>query len=256
MLRYYHISKVDVANCKVPKFYYLVAVDVRDWLSTEVGYKEAYKEKIHQKECEFINNAQNNLLDPIALQAFSADEFEIVINGSDIPMKKKTALESAYESLRVLHHLNMTDEERKHEILSNTKPAEEFLDRINKGEVIHYYFLPSDAYEMNGNMSDGLIVDLEEIEMLNVDDARMIQSPGIDYILLPTVCATERERLTNLFWLETENDFVLLVDNISSPWVEHLMQRFSYAFIRVGVNGPTKDDFSRIVKSISKEVRK
>ena len=60
----------------------------------------------------------------------------------------------------------------------------------------------------------------------------------------------DQNRLRKQFWLETNDDFVIVDKTIDHPWIEHLMQRFSHGFIRIGINGATKDDFSTLIYNI------
>ena len=50
------------------------------------------------------------------------------------------------------------------------------------------------------------------------------------------------------------SDFVDFEGTIQSPWCEHLMQRFSHAFIRIGLSDPTKRDFEDVITKCYSEV--
>ena len=41
--------------------------------------------------------------------------------------------------------------------------------------------------------------------------------------------------------------------DIVSPWIEYIMQRFSNAFIRIGVDGPQKEDVQSMVSRVGKQ---
>ena len=45
-------------------------------------------------------------------------------------------------------------------------------------------------------------------------------------------------------------DFVGIEGKISSPWREHLIQRFSHSFARIGLDGATSVDHAKLASSI------
>ena len=104
-----------------------------------------------------------------------------------------------------------------------------------------------------------------------------MKSPGIDYQILPNRPTPEEMieiinmgnkqqiegmfndiqeniRLTSAYWLKDDSDFVGFEGTIQSPWCEHLMQRFSNAFIRIGIIDPTPEDYKAVIARCYKEV--
>jgi len=241
-------ASCDIANCKVPKFYYLIATKVENWFSTKIGYEEAYANKI--KTCE--NTFAEAIKDYFDLQTalnFSEEKFYKILKTVE-EKRDLSKIKKAYEQILEYCSTNMDNEKRINIIRKENNPIEKYLEKISKGEIVHFYYLPECAYYKNGKKSTGLIVDLQEIEILSIMDAKKIQSPGIDYKLLPKDTAEEQERLKTYYWLETEDDFVIIDENIKSPYIEHLMQRFSNTFIRIGINGATNKDFKELLNNI------
>lgn len=243
-------ARCDVAYCKVPKFYFLVAVDAKEWFSTEVGYREAYTEKVKLLRKQLDDLSDVHQLNADTLLSFTEIELDKVINKIIPKPTDRTKIRECISRFRLFSSPNMDDEKRKQAIRSDIKPAIHFLDKVGKGEIVHYYFLPQNSYCSNGDKCSGLIVDLQEIEVLPIEDAERIQSPGIDYMLLPTMNSDEQKRLKEHYWLESEDDYVIEYETINSPWIEHLMQRFSHGFIRIGVDGATNDDYLRLANDI------
>lgn len=99
-------------------------------------------------------------------------------------------------------------------------------------------------------MDSGLIIDLQEISFLSMDDAKQIVRQGIDNLLLCQQSLQTCDRLRTNFWLENPDDFVAVEGNIISPWREHLMQRFSRDFSRIGLDGATEQDYKKLAESI------
>lgn len=50
------------------------------------------------------------------------------------------------------------------------------------------------------------------------------------------------------FYLETTDDAVEIKYEIKPPWIERLMQNFSYSFIRIGVDTITKSEGNKLSK--------
>ena len=141
-------------------------------------------------------------------------------------------------------------QDRKSIVRDVQKPAQDFLKNIMKGSVFHYFFIPEAAYLDNKKMNDGIIVDLQEVCIISIEDVKQIIQPGIDYKLLVENHLKDKERLISTYWLENEDDFVEIENEISSPWCELLMQRFSNDFIRIGVDGPTPSDYEELTATI------
>lgn len=83
-----------------------------------------------------------------------------------------------------------------------------------------------------------------------LQDIKSIISPGIDYQTLSKQNQNEKIRLSNAYWLETNDDFVAIDSIIKSPWCELLMQRFANDFIRIGVDGSVDNDYKQLISQI------
>lgn len=245
-------ASCDIANCKVEKIYYLVGVNAKEWFSTEYGYNQVYDEKIKCVFNKFQEIFKRNLLSAELIQNFSLEDIQLII-GEDVDEKRKKQLWEAYNEYSMFCRLNMQDTDRLNAIKKDTKPIKNFLKDVIRGRIFHYYFLPEDSYLGNGKKDSGLIIDLQEIDSIPLDDISKIKSPGIDSLILSTYEKQEMTRLIKKYFLETEDDFVAIEGSIVSPWREHLMQKFSQDFIRIGIESPTDNDIERLIKTYIKE---
>lgn len=109
------------------------------------------------------------------------------------------------------------------------------------------------VWMFSDQIDDEDIVDLQEIGILSLDDAKKITGEGIDYQCLPVNCEEEANRLKRCYWLNDESDFVMLEGIVKSPWCELLLQRFALDYIRVGVDGSTENDYTNLVSLIGKD---
>ena len=243
-------ASCDIANCKVSKLYCLQAVSAKEWFCTECGYNQVYEQKIKNSLKNFETVAAQHGLDAASLQLFSREEVMQIIDSEVSKPKDRSTVQKAYDQFCVYCRPEMAHEDREKAIRSDTKPAISFLDKVGKSEIFHYYYLPKVAYLESEEKDDGLIVDFQEIESLSMKDALTIVTPGIDHLLLPHYPKEEQERFKKMFWLTSDDDFVGIEGKISSPWREHLIQRFSHSFARIGLDGATSEDHTKLVGSI------
>lgn len=279
-------ARCDIAQKKVPKYYYLVAVDAVSWLKSEHGFEQAYRSCIAQKLKGVVEKAKAVELDGNTLVKLSNENVEIITNDylASHPNDKKhkkliESLRSAIQDYHVFCCDNMDDQKRAFAIQHRNKDAINCLKDIEKGKLHHYYYLPQDAYLNNGVKNQGLIVDLLEIDSIPVEDAKRLTEPYEKCITLentPKLPETkeleqlaknenqfafeavlrrvaEHFRIVSAYWLEDDSCFVDIEGTTKSPWLEHLMQKFSNAFVRIGIDNPTDDDIKHIVGQIIRE---
>ena len=242
-------ASCDIAQQKVSKLYYLLAINAKEWFCSKFAYPQVYSSKIKGLREKFYSSAKKYNLDPDSLLCFSKEEVVYITNEEISRKEQREKLLSQYNALVLYSTPDISEGRIKEAIKSDTSPVVEFLSRVGKGEILHYYYLPEAAYQKNEVRHRGLIVDLQEIGYVTLSDALKIQTDGIDYLTLPEDHLLS-ERLKHNFWLESEDDFVAIEGNIESPWREHLMQRFSHGFIRIGLDGATKTDYENLICDI------
>lgn len=273
-------ARCDIAQNKIPKYHYLVAVDASSWFSSKHGYQLVYSKTIADKMKTVCDKATALELDGQTLLSTSTEQLEIILqdkkqqlSGDRKAIKKVDELYACIQKYTQVAQIESDDVHRKKAIKSNTKSAITYIKDIDSGKLHHYYFLPQTAYLDNGVKSKGLIVDLLEIRSLSLLDAKKIANPfssGILYSDLPSFPDREELiqmehsdktlnqlaeyfRLKRSFWLETESDFVGVEGTIQSPWCEHLMQRFSNVFVRIGLENPSESDFKALIEGCYQE---
>ena len=279
-------ARCDIAQKKVPKYYFLIAVDASEWFYTEHGYEIVYRTTIQNLRRSIDSLASEIDLNGDVLISLSSSNLETILSnkrleysGDKKSLKKVDSLSSQIAEYRIFNGNSMTDCQRGKAIKRKPKPSVEELTKIDKGDKNHYYYLPQHAYLVNSIYNKGLIVDLLEIGKLSLKDAEMIKTPGIDYQVLPKLptpedmievintgiqqeidrmfCSIhENRRLSTNYWLNDDSDYVAIEGVIQSPWCEHLMQRFSNAFIRIGIDNPTQKDYSDVIARCYTEVTK
>lgn len=271
-------AKCDIAQDKVTKYYYLTAVDAAKWFSTEHGFQQTFGQIIKDTYEKILVKANEVELDGKSLLSFPFDTIQMILKEKTKGADKKHReiiqnLTKAVEKYFSLCKAEMTDDERCSVIKNNINTVIHTLEDIDSGKLHHYYFLPEDAYLKNEIKNKGLIIDLLEISSMTLEDAKKLFkyfAKGITFDNLPQIpeiesikkaieeknidllnkkieIIRERQRLQATYWLERPDDFVGIEGMTRSPWCEHLMQRFSNAFIRIGLDNPLKSDLREAI---------
>lgn len=276
-------ARCDIAQHKVPKYYYLVAVDADMWLKSAHGFEIAYGSYINGKRNEIINKANEIDLHGETLVAMPEDSLNIVLTdclaqnkGNNNITKKISNLKDAINDYRIFNKKDMNTSDRANAISYRPKEAVACLKDIGGGQYHHYHYLPQQTYLQNDVMDKGLVVDLLEIDAMPLEDAVWIIDPyreGIVWDSIPKLPGkkemedivakdeqtfnkvlddvAERFRLMNAYWLTDGDSFVDIEGKIASPWCEKMMQRFSNAFVRIGTDDPSESDIKSLVDRIT-----
>lgn len=247
-------ASCDLANRKVGKMYYLTALRFNDWILTDNGFNEAYKTHIKSK-CDNLRKKCADLkLDYDSIIGFNEEEINTILD--DINPKRRTR-DSFLDECRKCKEAIKSEYDLDSRLLlirHNQDPALTLLQDIEKGNRLHYYFLPEVAFKESGSLNEGILIDLQDIGWISMSDCDLIKSPGIDTIILDDYPQKEQERLKKKYWLEYEGEsgysYVDIEYNIYSPWRESLLQKFSHGFCRIGLDNPTKDNYKTMLSKI------
>lgn len=246
-------ARCDLANCKISKIYYLIAVPSDDWLLSDEGFNNVLSQRQNDLEDKLQTKLGGSGLDWSTLKSFSVEEFSTVIHDQEVGLKKDT--DKVLEVFRTFKnytskYLELGD---KKAILQNeSKSVASSLLKIANGQMMHYIYVPENAYIKDGSIDRGLIIDLQELEYISIRDAERLVNCEID-IQSKDLSEVDKQRYNNCFFLMDWPGYAMAEYDIASPWTEYIMQRFSNAFIRIGVDGPQKEDVQSMVSRVSKQ---
>lgn len=246
-------ARCDLANCKISKIYYLIAVPSDDWLLSDEGFNIVLSQRQNDLEDKLQTKLGGSGLDWSTLKSFSVEEFSTVIHDQEVGLKKDT--DKVLEVFRTFKnytskYLELGD---KKAILQNeSKSVASSLLKIANGQMMHYIYVPENAYIKDGSIDRGLIIDLQELEYISIRDAERLVNCEID-IQSKDLSEVDKQRYSNCFFLMDWPGYAMAEYDIASPWTEYIMQRFSNAFIRIGVDGPQKEDVQSMVSRVSKQ---
>lgn len=245
-------ASCDIANSKVSKYYYLIGVEADEWFETEYCFNMLFNNEIKKTFDNYSKIILDEGFDAKTLFSFTSEEINTVIKNKSSNQQKKIL--GALEKLKIIQNCTSI-KDLKNAGIKVSKIILDKLNRINKGEEYHFYYLPQDAFLNNKILNKGIIVDLQEIGFIFPDEANIIiNNKGIDVSLLTKLELDENIiiSLKNMFFLEND-DFIDIESTISSPWREHLMQRFSYGFIRIGLDGASTFELQTMANRICGE---
>ena len=246
-------ARCDLANCKISKIYYLIAVPSDDWLLSDEEFNIVLSQRQNDLEDKLQTKLGGSGLDWSTLKSFSVEEFSTVIHDQEVGLKKDT--DKVLEVFRTFKnytskYLELGD---KKAILQNeSKSVASSLLKIANGQMMHYIYVPENAYIKDGSIDRGLIIDLQELEYISIRDAERLVNCEID-IQSKDLSEVDKQRYNNCFFLMDWPGYAMAEYDIASPWTEYIMQRFSNAFIRIGVDGPQKEDVQSMVSRVSKQ---
>ena len=246
-------ARCDLANCKISKIYYLIAVPSDDWLLSDEGFNIVLSQRQNDLEDKLQTKLGGSGLDWSTLKSFSVEEFSTVIHDQEVGLKKDT--DKVLEVFRTFKnytskYLELGD---KKAILQNeSKSVASSLLKIANGQMMHYIYVPENAYIKDGSIDRGLIIDLQELEYISIRDAERLVNCEID-IQSKDLSEVDKQRYNNCFFLMDWPGYAMAEYDIASPWTEYIMQRFSNEFIRIGVDGPQKEDVQSMVSRVSKQ---
>lgn len=236
-------ARCDIANCKIPKIHLLSALSVGQWIE-EVGIRLAFEEILKIKRNELKKWAENHNINFSILDSFSIQE----INKNIAVAEKKSRQDAIqnkwieYLNLKELLSEQLIPFEHPSYKDAQKKAKDKFKDILNEKNV-HYCFVPAAAYCKTEQKGGGIVVDLLDLYQYPLGLMEKLQKNELDVMVLqPDECAALNEKV----FLEQPDDFVTIIAQIKSPWIEWLMQRFSFSFIRIGVDKPSDEDIDRI----------
>lgn len=247
-------ARCDIAQEKVKALHVLSAISLRDWVCIELFNRAFYAYLENDILGPIKQWSKENGLDFDTLFAFGPKKTLVNINAdTSLKAKVRDKLEksvSQWEHWKQLSYGCSIDEKINllNGDLSSKKKA--LLSELLSGRFPNdFYFLPGSACAPKREYFDGLVVNLRDIIQISLQEIDEIQKCGLDYASLSKT-ESGQERIQNLnqkFFLNCDNDFVDIIGNIDSPWIEHLVQNFSNTFARIGVNTLPKSklaDFS------------
>jgi hypothetical protein len=244
-------ARCDLANCKIPKIYYLASISVDDWLLSGDGFKMALSQRISDLGDTLQTKLNDERLDWSELKKFTPQEFEKVVTDTEVDMKKQFQ-QQCIKDFKIYKQYTsdtLSVDEKKNILNKEKKTVTNYLLKVANGQIMHYSYIPQHAYRGNKCIYEGLIVDLQELEFISLKTAEILANCEMDE-KSKELSEVEKQKYNESFFIKDPPGYALAESDITSPWIEYLMQRFSNSFTRIGVDGPQKQEVGIIVDRI------
>lgn len=237
-------ARCDLAQKnKTPIVHYLPIVNFEDFLQKEIiddlreGWMNELKSNLASRMKE--KNLSSSFLD----MPLSAEDFEKIIRTNFKKQKEADKFMSDYQ--RWVGSGNLLIKDIISEKSGEGKLKHE-MDRLVNNENSGFYLI-EDWKCSNNNSNKYKVILLREIKEMSIDCARCLpdgileEEKDASYLQSNNLAVTEDR--SNFYYVDTE---------VQSPFVEHILQRFSNNFVRIGVEDLPKAQVSKQLVEQSK----
>lgn len=247
-------ASCDIANKKIPYLYYLTALNPRDYLSSYRCLEKAYK-----SDMKNLVDAASKIQDisglniDILLEWEEEDALKAIDSVSDERISKE--LKNNYLKIRRYKSLENNKDTFKEIVGINSKPIKTYIKEIKNDRIEQLYMLPETSMDTGRSSESGFryIVELQDVNKLQFRYLELLNENGFNRPAYERLNKKEKEYLKGLFFINNdyiEEDELRVIDKVVSPWREHLLQRFSNGFARIGVDRVPDTYVEKYIKSM------
>lgn len=249
-------ARCDLANKgKIKNMHWLTAITLEEWI-----YEVEFYRLIDQKEAELLNSIKT-IIQPYDLNIdiiknWGPDISKELFNKYDFKMKSKKKNEliekcNQWKKYKDVVEKSLSIQEKKRVLKDEKINLKKILSDLQNGANRKYCFIPEKAYNCNTNSSvNGIIVDIYDIHQVPILYKEKIENGVYDYQVINN--SKEREELNRHFYFQDSEDYIINIYEITSPWIEYLMQHFSHAFSRIGVDNASSEEIEIYCDKIMK----
>ncbi len=216
-------ARCDMANRKVKKVHYLPIIHFDDWIKSVLlpCLREEWSLSLKQS---LSNSLKNNGLSPAFLERnLSRSDLESIIEGS-FSKKASKSFWHDYDAWTLSNTVSLKDIADSNQGLGILKNE---IKRLINNENSSYYLIEDWRTDSSSSF---MVIMLRDIRTIMLDCALNLPN-GIcedevdDSFFLYNSLSKSAEK-ANIYYVDTE---------IKSPFIEHIIQRFSNNFLRIGV---------------------
>lgn len=234
-------ARCDLAHSKARYVYYLPVISIRNWLAY-IGYEMIINDRMAS-----ITSKMKNILKEynISLQMAEQQGYKLMLEifGAKITSQKKRNVYS--DCLNEYEYLQSVNNFSSAVALCSRYPSEvaRLLKEVSSHKISDIYFLEAIDREDDKNL--GYVVFLGEIERMPMELACKLPL-GLD----KDSCVSVQDGSDSICYLSFKFiDIAYVLGRIDSPYIEHLIQRFTALFSRIGLPDIKDGYFSYLLKS-------
>ncbi|MCM1500501.1 MAG: hypothetical protein NC124_18725 [Clostridium sp.] len=228
-------ARCDLAQEKISQFHCLSAMNIEEWIY-EVLFENVANERKNNILGEIKKYCVRKNLDYSTLCGMSVDNANQILMKSASPKEQKN-IQKIIDDRNDIEKLLKTKMEKKEKevfLSRNKKIVVSKLKALYNSSLTRFAFVPEKAYSGGTSNVKGVVVDLQDVIQLDIKVKEPLLAYEFDYILQKE--QGMREYINRYFFFESESDFVIAENVVTSPWIEYVLQRFANSFIRIGVD--------------------
>ena len=200
------------------------------------------------------NYAENKGLDFDTILEIGVDRAEEVLRKS-ATNKEKNNIDKWIAAWKEFKLLSTEEIERgqKKEFLRNRGNAllKSKIRQLYNSAFPKYAFIPEKAFSNRKSSVDGIVVDLQDVNQMDISLQRNILAYEYDYRVLKD--EEKRKQINELFFFENMDDFIIADSVVESPWIEYILQLFANSFMRIGVDNALDDEIEEYCEKVMEE---
>lgn len=238
-------ARCDLSNKKVDVVHYLPIVSFEDFLRKEI-VDELKEDWIKELKTNLGNRMKEKGVSPSFLDRnLSHDDFETIIRVNFKKTKEANKFLDDYEK-----YLKAPNSAIK-EVVSDSKGEGKLkheIDRLVNNENTNYHLIEDWLCDKSEGQSFKVVL-LREIKEISLNCALYLPD-GMLETDIPSEFLTHNSLSVSL----DKSNFYYVDSEIASPYIEHILQRFSNNFIRIGVEDLPKAQVSKQLVEYSKTI--
>ena len=213
--------RCDIAQDKVPLFYYLPVIPFDLWMQKE--FPGIYIKRFKGDTLSSLQNAfKNNGISATLIGRFTIDDLKKVVESQVTKKKTLQGINDKLDIYKLIEDASITSD------ITKLKSKDKSLNRYNsiltelaKGNLPDYYLFEKDEQEM-------FVIRMREIKRLSPSVFHKL-AEGIDKPF------KKEELIDNDLSTFSEGDIYMPLYVVNSPFIEHIMQHFLHLFNRIGI---------------------
>lgn len=285
-------ARCDFAQDKIQNFYLLSALPIKQWIN-EVLVDEILANDVVNKRKKLLEFAKQNQVDIESFLEMNDDDFREKLKKIEgLERKVIDKLVNLFKNWKnAASLLEKPQAEKKSEISSDRLINK--LTPLFNGNVSNRCFIPKTGYSGNsinaiasriqeavnissensmlptevvealrsislqlhritpkesedGELTEGMVVDLFDILALSMELKSPIEAGEYTRETMP-------DKFRHLFFFDSDEQQVHVNSIVSSPYIEYIMQHFSNAFVRIGVENASETQIQQFCEAIVNE---
>jgi hypothetical protein len=238
-------ARCDLSNKKVGMVHYLPIVNFDDFLRKEI-VDELKEECIEELKTNLGNRMKEKGVSPSFLDRnLGHDDFETLIRANFKKKKEADNFLDDYEKYLKAPNSAIKD------VLSDSKGVGKLkreIDRLVNNDNTNYHLIEDWLCDKSEGQFFRVIL-LREIKEMSLNCALSLPDG-----LLETDISSDFLTRNSLSVSLDKSNFYYVDSEIASPYIEHILQRFSNNFIRIGVEDLPKAQVSKQLVEYSKTI--